>query len=120
VRQEEKEGNTALEEARRIEDEVCQRVEEELSSSAIQAKIEAKLMEERARLEMKVSQTIELERRALLQKERKRLADEMKHRRELANILAENQRKVQDALRKAEEERAASKEKLSLSEGIFM
>ena len=43
---------------------------------------------------VQVTQQIAAERRGLLQKERKRIAEEMKHRRELATIMEENQRKV--------------------------
>jgi len=119
-KEEEEPGSWALMEARRIEEEVCRRVEVELQSSTVQGRVEARLMEERCKLEMQVTQQIEVERRALLQKERRRLAEEMRHRRELANILAENQRKVQHALKKAEEERQASRNLgLTIEEGLI-
>ena len=52
--EEEEPGSWALAEAKRVEEEICKRVEAELASEGFQARVEAKLMEERAKLENKV------------------------------------------------------------------
>ncbi|PSC75138.1 exostosin-like glycosyltransferase [Micractinium conductrix] len=93
--------------AARVEAAVQARLAEAVESPEFAARVAARLKEERARLEERVSRQLALERAQLLERKRREDAERRRQEEEMARILEENRRKVEEAQRKAAEAAAA-------------
>ncbi len=89
----------------RLEPIIQQRVTEAMASEATQKRIQRRLLDERARLEAKVTAQIDAERRALLERRRQESAllkaQSQQQALDLDRILEENKRKLEEARQRA-------------------
>ena len=101
------EEETAL----RIEQYVEAKVAEALSSSVVQATLQQRVDEERARLESSVAAQLDEERRAAEEQQRKQLEEVEQQRRALQQLEEEARRKAQEEEQRKEEEERAEAER---------
>ncbi|EFN60028.1 hypothetical protein CHLNCDRAFT_133224 [Chlorella variabilis] len=104
-RQRELELEAAEEEAlaQRVEVVVQARVAAAVGGEEVLARVAARLKEERAKLEERVTRQLDMERKMLLERKRREDAERRQAQEQMERIIEENKRKVEEAQRRAAE-----------------